>query len=159
MTEQTKTSKRGRPSIYTEELVNEICKAIACSNRGLDIICEENPHLPCSSTIYGWMLDKEDFLEKYIRAKRIQTIVGQEEILAIADNSSYDTKITDSGKPVADSEWIARSTLRVKVRQWQAERLMARYYGNKLQAEVTGKDGAPINPPIISVTWAKPNEE
>ncbi len=132
-----KPNKQGRPSLYTPELVEEICEAIASSSKGLARLCEENPHWPTRRNIYKWLKKHESFRPLYARAKEQQIECLIDEILEIADNTSQDNVIkTDeegNTKSVANNEWINRSRLRIDTRKWLAAKLCPRLYGDKLQ--------------------------
>src|ERR1700757_750456 len=45
--------------------------------------------------------------------------------------------------------------LRVDTRKWMLAKALPKIYGDKLTAEVTGKDGAPLNEPIDKVELAR----
>src|SRR5690349_23374537 len=65
-------SKRptGRPSLYTEELADELCVRIARRERLSTILAD--PHMPCQDTIYHWRQTKPGFSEKLARAREIR---------------------------------------------------------------------------------------
>jgi len=124
----------GRPTMYSEELANRICREISISTDGLNKICADNKDFPNPKTIYGWRIDNEDFSKKYDAAKRIQADLLVEEIKEIADDTSRDT-ITKQDRDgndydVCNTEWIARSRLRIDTRKWIACKLLPKVYGD-----------------------------
>lgn len=133
--------KRGRPSTYTKELGEKICRAVSCSTASLNTICANNPDFPERKTIWEWRLDYPEFGNLYDSARRLQADLLAEEITEIADNSNNDTliKIKSDGSEteVANTEWIARSRLRVDTRKWIACKLLPKVYGEKIQNETT----------------------
>jgi len=74
----------GRPSIYSDELAQEICEAIATNTVGLDRICNEKPHFPERSTIYKWMMTDEKFFNMYAKAKKIQAELLLDKSMSVA---------------------------------------------------------------------------
>jgi len=127
----------GAPAFeYTEELGDEICRAVACSTHGLSRICKENPHFPKKDTIYKWRVEIPTFSEKYARARLAQADVLAEDCVDIADDSSQDTIIDpETGQPRCDHEWLARSRLRLDTRKWLAAKFLPKLYGDRQQVD------------------------
>lgn len=130
-------AKLGRPSIYTEELADEICAKLASQSRGIQHLCRTIDHFPSEDTIYEWRRTKPIFSEKYDKAKADQVMYLVDEIVEIADDVSNDKVINDNGKEVCNNEAVNRSRLRVETRKWIAARLAPKIYGQKTQTEVT----------------------
>lgn len=124
-------SKRAQ---YTSELGEEICDKIATGSTGLKRLCKENAHWPSYETIYQWLRKHDDFSDLYARAKRDQVRALVEDILDISDDSTRDDKINSNGDSVCNTEWIARSRLRVDTRKWIASKLVPRLYGDNMLA-------------------------
>lgn len=61
----------GRPTIYTEELADEVCRRISSGRAVEDVSFDED--MPCSWTIYHWRNTNEDFSRKFARAKEDRT--------------------------------------------------------------------------------------
>ncbi len=129
----------GRPGMYTEELGKKICRAIATSTDSITAICARNPEFPNRECIWGWRLDYPDFANMYDNAKRAQADLLAEEIKDIADHTAQDhiTKLDSQGNEyeVANTEWIARSRLRVDTRKWIACKLLPKVYGDLARLE------------------------
>ena len=122
-------NKPGRPTTYTSELANEICDSIASSSKGTKKLCKENQHWPCQDTLFTWLKIYPEFSEQYAQAKRCQIEVFIDEILDIADDSSQDQVMNTQGNIVCNSEFIARSRLRIDTRKWLAAKLVPKIYG------------------------------
>lgn len=130
--------KMGRPTDYNSNLATKICEAVAITTDGLDKVCARNIGFPEASTIYKWRIKHPDFAQKYEDAKRNQAELLATEILKIADDDSQDTMINEmTGNVVQNSEFIARSRLRVDARKWIASKLLPKVYGDKVQNETT----------------------
>lgn len=133
----------GRPSTYTKELGERICRAVASSTATLNEICASNEDFPFRNTIWSWRLDYPEFANLYAHAKRMQADLFAEEIMEISDNSKRDSKINASGEAVCDTEWVSRSRLRVDTRKWIACKLLPKVYGEqKTIEEVTSENAA-----------------
>jgi hypothetical protein len=65
-------NKSGRPSLYTNELADEICIAILNGDKGIARLCKEHKHWPSKKTIFNWLNNNKDFQKKYGFAKQIQ---------------------------------------------------------------------------------------
>lgn len=124
----------GRPTSYTVELGIEICETIASRGAGIRTICKENPHFPNPDTIYQWMRKHKEFAERYAIAKKEQVHALVEDILEISDDSSGDTYEDENGNERFNSEFAARSRLRVDTRKWIASKLVPRLYGDNVLA-------------------------
>lgn len=95
------------------------------------------------ATMMAWIDKEPSRVEQYARAREAQADKLTEDMLEIADDASGDTMMTENG-PRMDAEYVARSRLRVDARKWLASKMAPKRYGDKLTAELTGKDGAPI---------------
>jgi len=125
-------NKMGRPSIYTDELADEICERIA-EGESLRKICLENDK-PNTSTVMRWLLseDREYFCEQYTRARAKQAENMFEELLEIADMTDED---------------VNRSRLKVDTRKWYLSKVLPKKFGDKLDMTTNGeKMPAPIIP-------------
>jgi len=124
----------GRPTIYTEKLAKEICDTIAANGSGLKKLCRENPHWPSHDTIYQWLRKYEMFSDLYAKAKKDQVRALVEEIIEISDDSSHDVIVRQdrdgNDYEVINTEFAARSRLRVDTRKWLASKLVPRLYGD-----------------------------
>jgi hypothetical protein len=130
----------GRPSIYTKELAEEMCRLIA---NGMSVreLCRRDD-MPGMSTFFEWAALKSDFAELYAKAKKAQVEFLGEELLDIADDGTNDwlERLGDDGKPIGyavNGEHIQRSRLRIDTRKWVMAKLMPRKYGDKLETETT----------------------
>jgi hypothetical protein len=136
----------GRPEIYTEELALKVCEEIASTSKSLRTICAQEG-MPSVRTVLYWLRDKEEFLRQYTRAKEEQADLLVEEMIDISDDGSNDLMTITKGDEsyeVENKEVVNRSKLRVETRKWIASKLKPKKYGDKVQNELTGKDGGPI---------------
>lgn len=65
-------NKVGRPSKYSEELGDYICKIVSIAPHGIRKIVKMYSDLPSDSTINEWRHQHPDFAEKYMDARKKQ---------------------------------------------------------------------------------------
>jgi len=128
-------AKRGRPSKYSEEIVEEICARLS-KGEPLAVICRDE-HMPALRTVYLWMED-EKISAHIARARDVGFDAIAADCVEIADQTGRDTIIGDNGdRP--DSEWIARSRLRVETRLKLLAKWCPKRYGEKIEHEVNAE--------------------
>ena len=127
----------GRPSLYTEELANEICVRLGLGE-SLRKICLDDG-MPSLASVMSWLTKKPDFLEQYTRAREIQAETQFDELIDIVDQPPELSHITNNkGELVEvkfDSSYVAWMKLRVDTRKWTAARMAPKKYGEHKQAE------------------------
>ena len=130
---------RGRPPSYTDELADEFLDRIA-HGQSMRSICKLD-HMPSCTTVIKWLKDKEDFLERYARAREAQADYLAEETIEIADDATNDwMENNDPDNPgwKANGEHIQRSRLRVDARKWFASKVAPKKYGDIQKIEHSG---------------------
>lgn len=139
-------SKKGRPTIYSTKLAEEICNKIASTSDGLKKLCAENPHWPNKDTIFSWLKNNKDFSDQYARAKRSQIECVVDELLEIADNDSNDSMVNADGQIIINSQAVQRARLRVDTRKWLACKLVPKIYGVQT---LTLEENSPLPLPTL----------
>ena len=132
----------GRPSIYSEELTDEICGRIA-NGQSLNSICKLDG-MPAVSGVYRWMREYPAFLDKYTRAREDQADTLADEILDIADEKIDDFIIDEEGNKRPNPDTVQRSKLRVEARKWIAAKLKPKKYGEKIDHNIGGQKDNPV---------------
>lgn len=131
----------GRPSIYTDELVSEICARIA-SGESLRSICKSD-NMPVMSTIMLWLVDGKhpNFSEQYAEARRIQAETLADELFDISDDASNDWMVRNGKEDepgyVLNGEHVQRSRLRLDTRKWYLSKVLPKF-ADKQQVEHSG---------------------
>lgn len=123
--DMAKASGRGRPTIYSEVLADQICVRIAAGD-SVRKICQAND-MPNEETIYRWILNLEAFSKKYRTAREIQQERYLDELIEIADEKP---RVTPMGS--TDSGAVQHAKLRIDTRKWTMARLAPRKYGDKM---------------------------
>jgi len=115
-------SKAGRPTIYSEELAEEICGRIA-KGESVKQICadKESGWLPGESTVYRWLNENEAFRERYALAREAQADGEFDQARDIAMNAT------------AENVQVAR--LQVDTIKWRAGKLAPKKYGDSVKVE------------------------
>lgn len=137
----------GRPSTFTQDIADRICERLA-DGETLRAICRDSD-MPNERTVRRWALDDvEGFSPQYARAREIGYATHFDEILEIADTREVGETVTDkpTGREVRTGDMIEHRRLRIDARKWMLARALPKVYGDRLAAELTGKDGAPLQP-------------
>ena len=155
-------NKGGRPTKLTKELAEQIFAYMAQGYSLRQI--EKQPGMPHKSTIIEWSVKIDHwFPEQYQRAMELRAEHYFDETLDIADDGSNDWMIRESKNGTEyetfNNEHFQRSKLRIETRKWHLSKLMPKKYGDKIQQEITGKNGEAIVPVINLVMPQKTNNE
>lgn len=92
--------------------------------------------MPGRTVFFEWLNQDEFKANQYARSCELRSECIFEEILEIADETSRDTIYTEKGE-VPNSEWMARSRLRVDARKWMLGKMNPKKYGDKNIVEQT----------------------
>jgi hypothetical protein len=161
----------GRPSSYTQEVGDEICRLLSDGKALRDIAQLDG--FPHQATILRWVENDAGgrFREQYTRARSHFYDRMAEECIRIAGDSSQDFFVEDrNGKSVVvpDHARVHRDRLRVDARKWFLAKRDAKKYGDKPALEANSgpitiswlpSDQAPIAPapePPKQLTYQKP---
>jgi hypothetical protein len=134
--------KIGRPSAFTEEKAQEICRRIAEGESMRHICLLEG--MPSQSMIYRWLDENKSFREQYAHAREKQADAFLDQIQEIAHDGRNDWEIqecerTKQDRIVLHAEHVQRSRLRVDTLKWVMSKLAPKKYGDKLDIEHSGK--------------------
>jgi len=100
------------------------------------------PNCPTAANIVKWISkDPEGLGVQYLEARQTGYALIADEIIEIADDSSGDTVIDESGKLVPVPESTNRARLRIETRKWLLTKMLPKIYGDRVTTEVVGKDG------------------
>lgn len=141
----------GRPTKYNEKIAALICERVATHTCGLNVLCDMYEDLPVKSTVNLWRYKYPEFSAQYAQAKLVQADLLAEECLEIADDDSRDTKINpETGDEYLNSEFVARSRLRIDTRKWLAMKLLPKQYGEAAKKDEDKSDEKSVLEKIIS---------
>jgi hypothetical protein len=131
----------GRPSLYTQELADEICERLSVGEP-LAQICRDD-HMPAVRTVYDWQKAHSDFSTSIARAREEGFDHIAVDCLHIADDNRKDTRLLggegEDAYEAPDHDWISRSKLRIETRLKLLAKWDPKRYGDK--QEVTHELG------------------
>jgi len=114
--------------MYSDEKAKEVCRLIAQGHVVPAISRMEG--MPDKSTIYGWLIDKPEFLELYDVAKEKQKEVYEDMIIDIAMSCP------------ADADAVARAKLIINTIQWTMGKIKPKKYGDS--TTIKGDKDSPL---------------
>src|SRR5215472_1983954 len=126
-------AKIGRPTKYSPEWAEGFCALIAEGQSVVEICAK--PDMPSQQSVYTWLKQDEDFLERYARAREAQADKFFKECIEIAD--------------AATQENCNVARLRVDTRKWAAARLAPKKYGDHMSHDVKGGTNVNFRPQIL----------
>jgi hypothetical protein len=137
----------GRPSTYSQEIGDEVCRRLA-GGESLRAICRDEG-MPACSAVRQWALDnREGFAAQYAQAREEQYLAIADELLEIADDGRNDwmqrTGNDERGGWELNGEHIQRSRVRIDTRKWLLSKMLPKVYGDKTEVAVTGPNGGPV---------------
>lgn len=114
---------------FSQALFDRICARIAAGgdNSSLRVICAE-AGMPDRSTFNEWRKRTPELEKQYDRAREDQKETFFDELINIADTEPDP----------------ARARNRMDARKWAWARMDPNRFGDKIQAQLTGKDGGPL---------------
>lgn len=132
--------KLGRPRIWTNEIGNIICAELS---RGFSLseICRREG-MPDITVVYDEMRRDPSFASRYARAKEESADTYAAKMLDIA-----------FGK-LDDANAVNAARLQIDTLKWIAAKLKPKSYGDRVAAELTGKDGGPIKTQSVQLNAA-----
>jgi len=135
--------ERGRPTKYSDEIIELLCEKIATSSHGLKKICDSDDRFPAFRTVFTWLSNPnyQDFKHKYARAREAQAELLADEIIHIADTpqEGVKKKQTINGIEIITGDMIDHRRLQVDARKWKASKLYPKKYGERVEVENSGE--------------------
>lgn len=121
-------AKRGRKSIRTEEMIDEILSQIACG-KSLVKILKSDEKFPDYVNFLRWLDKDPELRRKYARAREDQADFLADEINDLSDEAA---KLEKDG---FDNARVQAYRLRIDSRKWSASKLRPKKYGDKLEVD------------------------
>lgn len=141
-----KKRKPGRPSIYTPNLVAEICRRLHESEgdelpESLRNICRD-PKMPNMDTVVDWLKKYPEFSERYARARELRKDALVDRMLSLASKAKG-AAFGDPGTGEAGAK-VAAYKIEIDTIKWVLSKEYSRDYGDLLKQEISGPNGGPI---------------
>lgn len=115
--------------------IDDICNRIA---EGESLRSVAADYLVTCPALLKWFNQDPERRERYDQARLDRAHRLVDEIVELSDAA------------IGDPINAAARRLQIDTRKWVAAKLYPKYYGDKLQTEVSGKDGGPVQ-----ISWAK----
>lgn len=129
MTERKRGAIRGRPTKYSEEVIDQIINKMI-EGRDIVSICED-PGMPPRSSIYDWLDSYPEFRARYAKAKEGLADVYARKILSLAENNTPENSAADS--------------IKLRAWTWATSRYAPRLYSEKVVADQATQVNVQIN--------------
>lgn len=120
-----------RPTIYTDELAEDICKHIA-GGRSLREYCREET-APSTSTVCRWIVGKPEFWEQYREAREAAGFAHADKMIHLAELIETGGIEHQAAKVMMDAY------------KWAAERMASKHHAPKQEIDHKNTDGS-LNP-------------
>jgi hypothetical protein len=133
---------RGRPSTYDPAKAKTICERLS-KGEPLAEICRSEG-MPPVRTVSQWKADHPEFAADFARARDEGYDAIAADCMVIADDARNDWMAVHGEDDVGwrqNGEHVSRSKLRIETRLKLLAKWDPRRYGEKVHAELTGKDG------------------
>lgn len=142
-----------RPEKWSDDeksnIKDSICTDIACGH-SLTKILDGDEALPSYKTIMLWLQDDSVFLQNYREAQEFRSEIHNDQLIDLADEKPGSYRDVN-GEVHVDSGWVSYQKNRIDARKWHMSKMNPKKYGDKVNVEATGKDGAPLNPPTVHI--------
>lgn len=133
----------GRPTLYSDELADDICERLV-EGESLASICRSES-MPRISTVYLWLRTKPDFLAAYTRARDDQGDTDADKIGDVQDRV-----LRGEIDPAA-------ARVAIDALKWTAARRQPKKYGDKIETTLQGPNGGPVQVEEIKHVVVRPN--
>lgn len=128
--------RNGRPTLYNDQLADEICIAIASSEKGLYHLVKKYPHWPTRQQVFIWLQKYPQFADKYYSAKENQAEVMVDAMQEMMDEA-HKTVDKETGIVKID---VPLLKLKVDTMKWHASKLKPKKYGEAKAQELPNNE-------------------
>lgn len=122
--------RKGRPTLYTPQLADEICEVIASHKEGLTTLCNERDHWPAPANIFIWLRKYPDFRDKYAQAKSEQVEVSINYMQEMMEEPHL--FVDENGNKRVD---VPMLRVKIDAIKWKASKLQPKKYSEAKQEE------------------------
>lgn len=138
----------GRPSIYSDEVADEVCRRLS-DGETLNQICADD-HLPARPTVLLWVKnDLNGFSDRYARARAALIEFWADQIVDICDTTTLGVETTtkeDGAIETREGDMLGHRKLQIDTRKWLLSKLRPDKYGDKI--EIAGDPEKPLIPTV-----------
>jgi hypothetical protein len=129
---------------YSQEIADAICAKMA-EGRGLrDVLRDDG--MPSIGTFLRWVSERPELAEQYAHARALCLDAMAEDIIDIADTPEIGKKTVSkaTGLEITEGDMVEHRRLRIESRKWLLAKMAPKKYGDKVQTELTGANGGPV---------------
>jgi len=127
--------KAGRPSTFDQQVADRICELMAEGN-DMGTICEM-AGMPSRSTVSRWAAARPDFAEQCARAREALADFELDRLKRIAEECT--------------EENVNSTRVKLNHYQWRLMKIAPRRYGDRVQTEITGPNGGPMQVQALTI--------
>jgi hypothetical protein len=120
---------RGRPTVYDDEVVEELLWRLAHGETLNRIINSDPAKFPARSTITDWVQKRPDFAGRFARARDLMFEHWADELVDVGDKAIDKPELANGLRLACDN------------RKWLLARLKPSLYSERFQADLTNSDG------------------
>ena len=131
-----------RPTIFTQELAEDICDHIA-GGKSLREFCRA-PNAPSTSTVCRWIVSKPEFWEQYREAREAAGFAHADRMIELAELIEQGGIEHQAAKVMMDAY------------RWAAERMASKHHAPNQKIEHSNPDGS-LRPTTIQLV--APNDD
>ena len=128
----------GRPSTFTDEIFETICRQLA-DGKTLLQICRD-PEMPNRETVRRWIGNDDVRRRLYDQARRDGTDSLADDLVELGWDTSNDTLINENGTPVANHDWLGRVRIKSEIIRFLLAKLNPRRYGDKMPDVIAARE-------------------
>ena len=139
----------GRPRVYNDELLYELCERIGNGERLQDICKDER--MPSAFTVWHWVTLDPKFEAAYTAALNARAELKLDKMEAIAADGTHDNELdADAEVPTVkpNKEALGRSQLRIDTIKWRLSRELPKRFGEPQPTAAAPEFAAPAQPAL-----------
>ncbi len=144
---------------FNQEIADKVCEELSKGRSLLSISKDDG--MPGLTTLRDWEVEHAEHGANSLRARERGCHALAEECVDIADDGERDWEpVKDAEGNIVgirvDGEHIQRSKLRIDTRMRLIGKWLPKVYGDKVQAEVSGPNGGPLQVEEVRRTIVDP---
>lgn len=124
----------GRPSIFTKELADDICRKLGNGASLRTVLLAEE--MPGMETVWRWLRENEEFRAQYVLATEERTESQQEMLIEMGDQAISHAESSD---PKAANAVVSAYKLKADNLKWSMSKMKPKKYGDKVDVTSGGE--------------------
>mgnify|MGYP000075275517 CR=1 FL=1 len=144
---------------FSQEIADKVCERIA-QGEPLRQICRDEK-MPAWRTVYDWLDAEPEFAARIARARELGFDAIAQDALSIADETQEGVETTikaDGSIEEKRGDMLGHRKLRIETRLKLLAKWDPKRYGDKVQTELTGANGGPVQVQEVRRTVVDPRD-